>query len=68
MNVRGVAVRSAIPRIAIIPPCVVMFPPILRAVARELELVAEKLASAVVPPTFPERVIVPLEPALKVRA
>ena len=59
--------RAAIPVMAMAPPCVTMFPPRLIAAALELELVAGKLARAVLAPMFPESVIVPLEPAVKVR-
>ena len=61
-------VKEAIPVIPMVPPLVVMFPPRLIAVVLKLELLAEKFPSAVVDPIFPPKVIVPLEPAVKVRA
>ena len=67
VNVRGVAVRATIPVNAITPP-VVMLPPTLIAVRLELELVAEKLASAVPVPIVDSRVIVPVEPDFNVSA
>ena len=64
----AVAVREAVPVIATLPAAVVMFPPMLIAVALELVVVAEKFPSAVLPPIAPERVIVLVaaEPAFKV--
>ena len=60
-------VKEAIPEIPMLPPLVVMLPPILMAVKLALVLVAKKFPSAVVDPTFPERVIVP-DPAWRERA
>ena len=67
LKVSGVAVRAAIPVIPMVPP-VVILPPMLIAAKLVLELFAEKLASAVFDPTFPPRVIVPLEPDINVSA